>query len=155
IRILLIALITLVLACNKSTTNIEYYTESDFGTVRKIDIHCHIYSDKPSFMEQAVADNFRILTIGVDAAGETPIMEQEQYQLRQIAQFPNNLAFFTTFSMQGWEDEDWTERTLNQIKESISKGAIGAKVWKNIGMVEKDKDGNFIMIDNPKFDPIF
>ncbi len=33
-------------------------------------------------------------------------------------------------------------------------GAIGVKVWKNIGMVERDKDGNFIMIDNARFDPV-
>jgi predicted TIM-barrel fold metal-dependent hydrolase len=57
--------------------------------------------------------------------------------------------------MKGWDNPDWQEKTLAYIDESFKKGAIGMKVWKNIGMVEKDKDGKFIMIDNPKFDTIF
>ena len=28
------------------------------------------------------------------------------------------------------------------------------KIWKNIGMVEKDANGQLIMIDNPRFDPV-
>ena len=35
------------------------------------------------------------------------------------------------------------------------KGAIAVKVWKNIGMELKDRDNNFVMIDHPKFDPVF
>jgi hypothetical protein len=41
------------------------------------------------------------------------------------------------------------------IKNSVAKGAIAVKVWKNIGMELRDNEGNFVMIDNPKFDPVF
>jgi predicted TIM-barrel fold metal-dependent hydrolase len=59
------------------------------------------------------------------------------------------------FSLEGWGDKNWQEEIIAGLKESFEKGAIGVKVWKNIGMVEKGKEGNFIMIDNPRFDPVF
>ena len=69
--------------------------------------------------------------------------------------FLDRLAYLTTFSMKGWDSPDWQKNTLAYLEASFEKGAIGMKVWKNIGMVEKDKDGKFIMIDNPKFDTNF
>ena len=46
-------------------------------------------------------------------------------------------------------------RQLPALKDSFSKGAIAVKVWKNIGMELKDNDNNFVMIDHPKFEPVF
>lgn len=131
----------------------EFYTEADFNKVNKIDIHSHVKSEKPYYMDQAIDDNFRILTVNVDAGGA--ITQQQENALFQREAFPNRLAYVTTFDMEGWENDDWQEKTLAYLKDSFQKGAIGVKVWKNIGMVEKDKNGKFIMIDNPGFDPIF
>lgn len=133
----------------------KFCTEADFQKMDKIDIHCHVNTDRFAFMEQAVDDNFRILTINTDAPVGLTIEEQEEAALYQIKEYPHHLAYLTTFSLEGWDKNDWQEKTLARLKESFKKGAIGVKVWKNIGMVEKDKNGNFIMIDDPKFDPIF
>jgi hypothetical protein len=53
-----------------------------------------------------------------------------------------------------WDSTGWAEEVINQLQSSFANGALGIKIWKNIGMVEKDTSGNFIMIDNPKFDPL-
>jgi hypothetical protein len=37
----------------------------------------------------------------------------------------------------------------------MEAGASGIKIWKNIGMVLKDANENYVMVDNPAFDPIF
>ncbi len=126
----------------------------DFKAMNKIDIHCHVNVERQAFMQQAVADNFRILSLNTDAFATLPIEEQQQIVLDQMKVFPDNLAYLTTFSMKGWDEPGWQEKSIAYLKESFDKGAIGVKVWKNIGMVEKDKDGNFIMIDNAKFDPV-
>ncbi len=133
----------------------EFCTEADFQKMDKIDIHCHINTHRFAFMEQAVADNFRILSINTDAPLGVTIQEQQEAALFQINKFPHHLAYLTTFSLKGWDENDWQEKTIEYLKQSFKKGAIGIKVWKNIGMVEKDKNGNFIMIDDPKFDPVF
>jgi predicted TIM-barrel fold metal-dependent hydrolase len=149
-----VVLIGLVGTFCKNSQN-EFLAEADFETMKKIDIHCHVNTERPAFMEQAVADNFRVLTINTDAPIGITIQEQEDTALYQIQKYPDHLAYLTTFSLKGWEDENWQDKTIAGLKESFEKGAIGVKVWKNIGMVEKDKDGNFIMIDDPKFDPVF
>ena len=122
--------------------------------MEKIDIHCHLRVDRHAFMEQSVEYNFRILTINTDASVSPTVEEQQEYALKQIKAFPGHLAYLTTFSMKGWDDSDWKGKTIASLENSFKQGAIGIKVWKNIGMIEKDKDGKFIMIDDPKFDPI-
>ena len=132
-----------------------YCTTDDYTGMPKIDAHCHINTERPAFMEEALKDNFSIVTINTDAYGSLSVDEQLRLAVAQKKMFPDQLAFLATFPMKGWEDAGWQEETLARIEEAFSKGASGIKVWKNIGMVEKDKDGKFIMIDNPKFDPVF
>ncbi len=133
----------------------DYCTPEDFWRISKVDAHCHINTERPAFMEEALQDNFSIVTINTDAYGSLSVDEQQRLALAQKKMFPDRLAFLATFPMKGWEEADWQEETLARIEDSFHKGAIGIKVWKNIGMVEKDKDGKFIMIDNPKFDSVF
>ena len=68
---------------------------------------------------------------------------------------PDRVAPVSSFSMIGWDDPDWQQRTIRFLDETFRQGAVGVKVWKNIGMVDRDKDGKLIMIDDPKLDPIF
>ena len=154
--LILIFSLLLVISCKQKAKNQETYcTTEDFMKMKKFDMHCHINRDRPAFMELAIADNFKILTINTDVASSPPIEEQQRIALSQIKQFPNDLFYLTAFSMKGWDSPEWQENTSAYLANSFEQGAIGVKVWKNIGMVEKDKDGKFIMIDNPKFDPIF
>jgi len=160
-RILTIILMSIALigfSCKqKKSAKSEFCTEADFKTMEKVDIHCHISVERHAFMDQAVEYNFKILTINTDASSDPleNIAEQERTAILQHEAFPDNLAWLTTFSMTGWDDPDWQQKTLASLEESMKRGAIGVKVWKNIGMVDRDKDGKFIMIDNEKFDPIF
>lgn len=139
-------------ACGTKPTE-KFYTEADFDMVNKIDVHSHVKSRKPFYMEQAIEDNFRIVTINVDGGGN--IAKQQENAIYQREAFPSRLAYVTTFTMDGWENDDWENKTLAYLENSFQKGAIGVKVWKNIGMVEKDRNGEFIMIDNPRFDTVF
>jgi predicted TIM-barrel fold metal-dependent hydrolase len=155
---MIVPLIFIGHACSqKKTAKSEYCSEKDFKLVKKIDIHCHISVERPAFMEQAIEDNFRILTINTDASDDLDrsIEEQQKMAIFQRNAFPGHLAYLTTFSMKGWDNDNWQQKTITYLEESFKKGAIGMKVWKNIGMVVKNKDGKFIMIDDPKFDPIF
>lgn len=153
---LVIGFLLVASACvSKKNTKEDFYTEADFKTVDKIDVHCHVNSERPAFMEQAVEDNFKILTINTNSPIAGTNQEQQDFAHFQQITFPGRLAYLTTFSMEGWDEDDWLEKTMDYLEESFRNGAVGMKVWKNIGMVEKDKNGNFIMIDDPKFDPIF
>ena len=45
--------------------------------------------------------------------------------------------------------DEWSERTIEDLNNNISGGAITVKLWKNIGMTVRDKNGKFIMVDDP------
>ncbi|HTE29905.1 MAG TPA: amidohydrolase family protein [Chryseolinea sp.] len=130
-----------------------YYSNEDFPSVKKVDTHVHLNSSNPAIGELAHADNFRLLTVNVDAHG-TSLPDQKKYALEQMKQFPGRIDFLTAFSLQDWGKEKWKTETLDYLKKSFDEGALGIKIWKNIGMVYKDSLGRFIMVDDPAFDPI-
>jgi predicted TIM-barrel fold metal-dependent hydrolase len=61
----------------------------------------------------------------------------------------------TSFQVDRWNEPAWEQETLRLLDDSFRKGAVGVKVWKNVGMELRDKGGRFVMIDDPRFDPIF
>jgi predicted TIM-barrel fold metal-dependent hydrolase len=137
-----------------NATENAYYSIEDFANVVKYDTHVHLNVDDTAFVTQARADNFRLLTVNVNPAYYPPIEEQRSIAMKLVDAYPNQLAYATTFSLDNWDSDVWQQKALNYLKESFDKGAIAVKVWKNVGMELKDKNGKFVMIDNPKFDPI-
>lgn len=131
-----------------------YYSVEDFGSVKKFDTHVHLNTMDTPFIEQAAADNFRFLDIVDDRPFGIPMNEQEKIAIQQVKTFPDRMAYATTFTVKNWDSDNWQEQTINSIKNAVLNGAIAVKVWKNIGMELKDKNGKFVMIDHPRFDPI-
>ena len=132
----------------------EYYTLEDFPSVRKIDAHMHIqnYADTV-FINQAEEDNFRFLNFNVFKSGGKPIEEQQKFSAEMVKAFPERNAWVTTFSLDNFNNQGWQEEVISYIKQSVENGAVGVKVWKNIGFFLKDEKGQLVMIDHPRFDP--
>ena len=144
--------VSLLLAMLLVACGSDYYTLADFKSITKVDTHIHLNSDNPILADLAREDNFLLLTINVDSG--TPIDEQERFAIGQIAHAPDQVKYLSTFSMKYWGTQAWTDTTLARLKSSFEKGALGIKVWKNIGIVERDSSGRFIMIDDTAFDPV-
>jgi predicted TIM-barrel fold metal-dependent hydrolase len=134
-----------------------YYTEKDYSKVLKIDSHVHIDSDKGLFEAQANDDNFVLITLNVDHSDSGAIIQQLNYALQSVKNYPHKVfyaaAFF--FDTAGWEKPDWSKKIIKQLDKNISGGAISVKIWKNIGMTERDRAGKFIMVDDPALKPVF
>ena len=137
-----------------STTTAAYYTMADYNSVEKINTHVHIRMDDTTFLNLAAIDNFRVLNVSVNSPSAPSVEKQRDISVRLINSYPKRISYATTFSIQNWDSETWQQETLNFLKGSFDMGAIGVKVWKNIGMALKDKNGKFVMIDDPRFDPI-
>ncbi|MDP4285663.1 MAG: amidohydrolase family protein [Bacteroidota bacterium] len=132
--------------------DIDFYTTTDFESVKKIDAHVHIRTLDTSFVHQAKKDNFRVLSIVVDEDPGIQVQQKDAIYQKQL--FPDEVSFATTFSVKNFNDPKWKKEVISDLKKSFSEGAIAVKIYKNIGMDLKDKAGNFVMIDNPKFDPV-
>lgn len=131
------------------------YADSDFAQVDKIDTHVHLYGELPVFMQRARADGFRMLTINVSYRDFPPLPTQLHDALALQHAYPDRLAFAATFDAAGSEHHDWLARTQRQLTDALDQGAVGVKVWKDIGMQQRDADGHIVMIDDARFTPIF
>jgi len=49
----------------------------------------------------------------------------------------------------------FTKEAIRQVNQDFANGAIAVKIWKNIGLEIKDSKGQYIMPDDPAFEPIY
>lgn len=148
-------LLLILTSCNNSNKDSSsFYSTEDFSKVKKIDCHAHIYTTDSSCIVQAKEDNVVLISVNVEVPGETPIDSQQFFAIHLQKKFPATIFYLTTFETTTINQPGWQEQQLSYLKKSFDNGAVGIKVWKNIGMTLRDRDSNFIMIDNPIFDPI-
>ena len=135
----------------------NFYTEEDFSSVLKIDTHIHIDSDDGVFENLAAEDNFLLITLNVDHTDSATIRKQFNYASLSARRHPGRIFFGPTFLFDtaGWGTEAWSKKIITQLESDISAGAISVKIWKNIGMTVRDRNGRFIMVDDPGLDPVF
>lgn len=131
------------------------YRIADFAKVEKIDAHVHLHGPLPMFMSKAAADNFRLLTINVNYGDFPPLSQQHSDALALRKAYPDRVAFVTTFDAADSERAGWERDVERQLSGALDAGAVAVKVWKDIGMQQRDKDGRVVMIDDPRFSPIF
>lgn len=57
--------------------------------------------------------------------------------------------------MRNVNEPDYAQKVIAWLDEQFRLGAVGVKIWKEVGMEIKDRDGKFILPDDPRFDPIY
>ena len=140
--------------CNAQNLK-KFYGASDFKTVSKIDSHVHIKSWKTAFAEQAKSIKMDFVNIAVHSDDSAEMHLRHETGFHQQEQNPRQFTMIASFPLSGWDKAEWIPDTIDYIDKVKSRGARGLKVWKNIGMEFRDQDGTLIMIDHPKFRPIF
>jgi hypothetical protein len=77
-------------------------------------------------------------------------MARELYQKR-----PDLFPFTTTFDVTTHNEPGYAGRVIAWLDRAFQDGAVAVKIWKEVGMELKDRNGKFILPDDPKFDPIY
>ncbi len=133
-----------------------YYTADDYQKVLKIDSHIHINSDDGVFEEQAASDNFLLITLGVDHGDSANIRSQFNYASASAKLHKGRVFYGPTFLFDTvrWGTEAWSEKIISQLGKDINEGAVTVKIWKNVGMTVRDRNGKFIMVDDPGLDKV-
>ena len=140
---------------SKINSGLRFYSAGDFGSVKKFDSHIHVNTLDTPFIKQAEKDNFQFLNIVDDRPFGITMADQQEIAFKQNTNYRERMVFAATFPVKEWDNEDWQQKTLDHLKNCISKGAVAVKVWKNVGMDLRDKTGKFIMVDDPKLDAIY
>jgi len=153
-RRLLASMVTGLASATCAQASASTYSEADFARVSKFDAHVHDNVADDGFLRIAHADGFEILSINTDYPDFPPLETQAHITVAKHTAAPAQYHFATTFPIAGFGKPGWTDQTIRAIDAAVARGAQAVKVWKNIGMVARDGQGQRIFLDDPRFDAV-
>jgi hypothetical protein len=126
----------------------------DLAAIEKIDVHAHIFEDLPPLMEFMRANRIRAINVcnnGTD--GHLEVMHRIALDVGR--KYPDVLWFTSTFDLLRRNEPSYHREVIAHLGRTFDQGAVGVKVWKEIGLEIKQPDGTFILPDDQLFDPIY
>ena len=120
-----------------------------------IDVHGHQYRMPTQDLTSVVADMDNLnMGIMVNLSGRTG--DQLVQSVKNIADnFPGRFVVFANINFQDAGSEGWTEKMVAQLEQDVKNGARGLKVYKSLGLSNKDAQGNRLAINDERLDPIW
>ena len=121
-----------------------------------IDVHGHQYRMPNQNLAPVIAAMDTLnMSIMINLSGRTG--EDLQKSVKNIADnYPNRFVVFANISFNGNVGKpDWIEATVNQLVQDVKNGARGLKVYKSLGLRDKDNNGNRVTVDDPRLDLIW
>ena len=115
-----------------------------------IDIHNH--QRNVTDVARLVADMDRInLAVMVNLSGGSgDSLKQNVATLRRP-----RFVTFANIDFRGIDDPEFGVKAARQLEADVKAGAVGLKIFKNLGMFLTDKSGNRVHTDDPRLDPIW
>lgn len=120
-----------------------------------IDVHGHQYRMPTQDLAPLIKDMDALNeAIMVNLSGRTG--DQLVQSVKNIADnFPNRFVVFANINFEGAGSEGWTEKMVAQLEQDVKNGARGLKVYKSLGLRNKDAQGNRLAVDDAMLDPIW
>ena len=132
---------------------------SEFGSpYHKFDAHAHVEGNKATYVKIMDALNIRaVLNISYsNFASPEWIADYEAALRADTDRFPGRFALCTSFNIVRFFEPTYIEEVLAKLKKDIDQeGAVAVKIWKDLGMMLRDNEGNYIFCDDDRLAPIF
>lgn len=128
--------------------------------MKAIDAHIHYGDDHPELLALLESLDLKLLNISF-AKEPGRAWRQTAQRYRQLAaDFPQRFGWVTSFdlpqpSAADFDPAQFVEDAVAGLAQDFAAGAVGCKVWKNIGMDVRKPDGSFLLVDDPLLTPIF
>jgi len=125
----------------------------------RIDAHCHVVADHEDSRAMLESRGLRLLNIalGTDPRGRwrtDPCTGTEV--LERTSSFnPARCGWCTAFDDPRFDDPGWADSVIVKLKADFARGAVGVKVWKNIGLKVRLPGKGNILPDDPVFEPVY
>jgi predicted TIM-barrel fold metal-dependent hydrolase len=129
-----------------------------FAALHPIDVHVHVFKTNPQFQAMLERLNLKLLNILVmdDTLSYRKQLQKQIDDAQALVQSSHgHVALCTTFDPYKFDSPSFTADAIKQIDRDFAQGAVAVKIWKNIGMEIKNSAGQYIMADDPKFEPIY
>ncbi|MCO5723523.1 amidohydrolase family protein [Robiginitalea marina] len=69
--------------------------------------------------------------------------------------YPGRFLVFANVDFDGVGGPGWGERAAAQLETDVRNGASGLKIFKSLGLRNRDSEGKRIPVDDPRLDPIW
>jgi predicted TIM-barrel fold metal-dependent hydrolase len=148
-----------LLACSQkaeqpATANMEE-VPFDIMSIKKIDAHAH-YRYSRSYMPELFQKwNMQALLVDVSKAEPEGINRSWDHYVTLAQTYPDLFFLCSSLIGVGIDDPDFAQKAIDRLSKEIDSGARMVKVWKNFGIVTRDKSGQFIQIDDQRLQPIW
>mgnify|MGYP003638964812 CR=1 FL=1 len=150
LRATILASLLTLLACTPLVAD-----ERTFESIPKIDAHAHMYAPLPELAALLERLNFKVINICDGGNDPDLFVKKRDWVQAQHEKWPLRYAFCPSFDLTHRYDTDYTKQVTDYFDEAFASGAVMIKLYKEVGLEIKDPAGNFVMPDDPIFDPIY
>jgi len=129
-----------------------------FAAIHPVDVHVHVFKTDPAF--QAMLERLNLKVMNILVMDDTLKYRQELQQqiddaLALARSSRGHVALCTTFDPYKLNTSSFAGDAVKQLDHDFAQGAVAVKIWKNIGMEIKDRNGSYVLADDPRFAPIY
>ncbi|HTF67288.1 MAG TPA: amidohydrolase family protein [Edaphobacter sp.] len=129
---------------------------AQFAALNPIDTHTHLYQSAPAFMAMLKRLNLHVIDILVTHTPDQKELDTEKSQAIQFVRFSEGHAILcTTFNPFPYAQPGFSRKVIAENNQDFDHGTIAVKIWKNIGEQVKNAKGDYVMPDDPVFEPIY
>lgn len=123
------------------------------------DTHSHINDAKGIHPHQPPAQvlslldqaNVRTVAILTGAWGD----RLQKVVDEMVTPYPGRFIVFAEIDWSKADEPNFVENMVVQLRDSVRRGARGLKILKDFGLGYRDRNGQLLKIDDPRFDPIW
>jgi hypothetical protein len=128
------------------------------AALEPVDTHTHVAKDDPNFY--AMLDGLHmhildILLVDDHDPYRSNLNAQREDAEKMIQASHGHATLCTSFDPFQFSNADFAASAARGLDQDFANGAIAVKIWKNIGMELKDKNGHYVLADDPAFEPIY
>ena len=127
-----------------------------------VDVHNHIWNmpikDLSDMVKEMDEMNMGFI-INLSGSGIGTQALRNEYFSKSISNikdnFPNRFGLFINVDFERIDEEGFAQMNVDMIKDAVSRGAMGLKIYKSLGLTSKDAMGNRIAVNDIRLDPIW
>jgi predicted TIM-barrel fold metal-dependent hydrolase len=127
-----------------------------------IDVHSHLWNMPLMDLNELVAEMDEInmgYIVNLSGSGIGPQAAKDAYFEKSTKNIkenqPGRIGLFVNVDFNSVDVENHVENQVNVIRDAVAKGAIGLKVYKSLGLTNKDSKGNRVAVDDERLGPIW
>ena len=127
-----------------------------------VDVHSHQWRMPTMDLNELVSEMDEInmkFIINLSGSGFGPQTAKDIYfdeSIKNISENqPDRIGLFVNVDFNSIDVENHIESQVKIIRNAVAKGAIGLKVYKSLGLTNKDSKGNRVKVDDERLGPIW